>query len=812
MNETARTTAVRAISIAEVLRGMARRWKMIAGFAIGFAVLGAAFVAFSRPLYTSEAQILLEYQDSPYTRSPAAGGQPAPRQISDRDVRSQVAVLKSRDLALRVLRDLHLIGTPEFDVLKRGMGLGARLKVLLGFAPDPRRQTPEQRALTTWYKRLKAYNLPQTKLLVVEYSAHDPRTATAVADRLAKLYVQQTRRSRLQQTGEARAWLKEQIEKLRRKVVESEVAVERFRARAGLFQGTQSSLRNQELSELSSQIVKAAAERSRAQARARAIREMLKKGAVETSAEVLRSPLVQRLREQQVRLQRRLAELSTTYLENHPKVRAVRRELADLERQIRAEARKIAASLEQQAKIAASREAALRAALARLKAQASEASVNEVKLRELEREAKANRALLESFLARYTDASARDEEAALPGMARVISRAEMPSMPSFPRSGPILILATLAGLMLGLGLAFVMEVMAASSRLARAEDEAAQAASLRAGAGSVRPAPAAPAMTGAAMTGATAQAAPQAASDPVPQADEALSRAVRGTASPKPGGREDETPATDVPPRTSSGQGEDAEGPVGAQDFSAAVGLPELVSAAAARELALTAVKDPQGPYARALAPALKWLEQGRARGRKVIAVAAMGGLCADAAGAALALARLAAADGRRVVVVDADLKGRCLGAATGGGGGSGFSDLLAGQASFTDIVARDAVSGVHLIHAGAQGEEAGRLLSAPLAAQAVEALGQIYDLVLMLEGESMYPADAARSALPLCQGAIILAREEDAGLAEALAGALRRGHVGPSLFIRLTPVSAAAATSAAASGSAGKERRAALV
>ena len=752
------TTAVRAINISEVLRGMGRRWKMLAAFTLGFAALGLLFILTAKPLYTADAQLLIEYQESPYTRTPVVRNQ-QPRQIADSDVRSQVAVLKSRELALKVLKRLKLIGTPEFDTLKRGLGPFRKLKIMLGFAPDPRKQTPEQRALEVWYKRLGVYNIPRTKIIVVEFSSTSPQTAAAVANALAEAYVEQTRRAQLEQTGEARQWLKEQIEKLRKKVVESEVAVERFRAKAGLLRGAQSTLYSQRLSELNSQLVRAQAERSQAQARARAIREMLKSGSVETSTEVLRSPLIQRLREQQVRLQRRLAELSTIYLDNHPKVRAVRQELRDLDRQLRAEARKVAASLEQQAKIAAEREAELRAALGKLKEKASDASVNEVRLRELEREAKANRILLESFLARYTDAAARDETAALPGMARIISRADVPALPSFPRKGPVMFLSTLAGLMLGLGIAFIIEVMAASSRLAKAREGAAAAGAARpvhgesAGNGGSGGAIREP-MSGAAGGGHTfggdaGSAAGAGSGDPhaaIGRLEAELADLTSGRRSAR--GKGD---------AQSSENGEEGSG--GVAGLAGGTVVPALSGPDGAAELARAPLAEREGAYSRMLAPAVDWLERHIAAGQKrKLGVAAQDGLCVDAAAAAVALARIEAMRGRRIVVVDADPSGRCLSLVADAGDGPGLGELLEGRAGFTDVVRRDTLSPAHFIHAGTA--DAAKALSDGKGLDTVlEALRQTYGMVVVLRGVT----DMARDpVLAGCDLAMIAAREED--------------------------------------------------
>ena len=817
MSHPVGTTQVRAINISEVLRGIARRWKMLAAFTLGFALLGFLFITFTKPVYTSEARLLVEYQDSPYTRSNTVT-QPLARQVGDREVRSQVEVLKSPDLALKVLRRLKLIGTPEFDALKRGVGIFGRLKIALGFAPDPRRQTPEQRALTTWNKRLKAYNIPLSKVLVIEYTSHDPRIAAAVANTLAKFYIEQTRKAQLDKTGEARGWLKAQIDKLRKKVVESEVAVERYRAQAGLYKGTKSSLKNQELSELSSQIIKAAAERSQAQARARAIREMLKTtGSVETSSEVLKSPLIQRLREQQVRLQRRLAELSTTYLDNHPKVRAVRRELRDLSRQIRSEARKIAASLEQQAKIAAAREASLRVAFAKLKAKVSDASVSEVRLRELERESKANRSLLESFLARYTDAASRNNDAAQPGMARIISSASVQSMPSFPKTGPVMILSILAGLVLGLGIAFIIEVMAASSRLSRQQAAAAPAET------AVQPqAPAAQPAAGAPVAGAGGVSASEGISASVIAARAGIKPAETAPSTPvqpaaaqvkpvqavpvqpapvqpavtQPAPAQPVT-AQSTPVQTAAAQSQATNAPLATaaeiveqttvekeQPFPVLPGLPDAM---AAQPLALAPVADANGPYARALEPVAAWIMAQKTQDALLkTGLATVGGLMMDGAAAALALGRMLAMKGSRVIVVDTDMKTASLNAATGRDGGKGLSDLLKGQASFVDIIEKDGSSPAHLIHAGEMAAQAAGMTGSSMMSAVLGALAQSYDIVLLNEGDTAFPADRESSVLPLCDAAIVIAPEDSAGLSSSLCGALAKAGITKTACLRV--------------------------
>src|SRR5690606_36514116 len=126
-------------------------------------------------------------------------------------------------------------------------------------------------------------------------------------------------------------------------------------------------------------------------------RMLAKPGAIDTSTEVLNSPLMQRLVERQVSLRGQRDELLAKFLPGHPRIQAIDNELAGLERQMRQEVLKIAASQEQQAEIARAREAALLKSLDQMKSEASTAGIDEVKLRALEREAAANRTMLETF-------------------------------------------------------------------------------------------------------------------------------------------------------------------------------------------------------------------------------------------------------------------------------------------------------------------------------------------------------------------------------------------------------------------------------
>ncbi len=86
-----------------------------------------------------------------------------------------------------------------------------------------------------------------------------------------------------------------------------------------------------------------------------------------------------------------------------------------------------------------------------MKRQATSSNGQDVQLRALEREAKAQRDLLESYLAKYREATTRENIDAVPADGRIISRAIVSNTPAYPKKLPTVLIATMAMLMLTAG-------------------------------------------------------------------------------------------------------------------------------------------------------------------------------------------------------------------------------------------------------------------------------------------------------------------------------------------------------------------------
>ena len=578
-------------------------------------------------------------------------------------------------------------------------------------------KSEEENATTAFAEHLSVFQLTKSSVIAVEYTSGDSPLAAEAANKLADAYINWQRDAKLEQTKDATTWLSTQIEVLRAKVAESEAAAEQFRSSQDLFAGSNNvTLNAQQLSELNSQVILANAQKSEAEARARLIKQMLAdNGDINATPEVLKSELIGRLIDQRVQVQRQMAELSATLMPSHPRIKQLTSELADVRSQIRDEAAKIVKGLENEAAVASAREASLRNNLNDLKTQTSGQSEAEIKLRALEREAKANRDLLESYLARYRDASARHDMGALPAQAAIVSRAHASVLPSFPKIGPITLLVTAVTALLALAYVLASEMIGAPA----VQREPLRAIEPRLKAR--REPPARP-----------AAASPQfAETDPsageLSAAAGLLDRLRRGLSL-----GAGEPPAVGSTP--------DAAGmPLRPNDLRHYLNqkIAAATSEPASNSVRNGAASAPKGSTSK-VGPVLKSLDAvlnhilASAKGRGAPRALLVAGVSAkvDATPEAIQIARALVARREQVVLVDLTRGASAVSGALGLPRAPGFTDLAAGRAGFDDVVRIDADTPLQVIAAGnpkvkAKGDEAESFT------RVFEALTQVYDRVV---------------------------------------------------------------------------------
>ncbi len=410
----------------------------------GVAFVGASLIT---PQYKGEARLLIETREPVFTtgqeRAPSGDAQTA---FDELGIASQVQLLQSVDLIKQVARNMKLYELDEFDTTARPSAISDVL-VLLGIRKNPLDLPPEERVLKEFAERLTVYQAERSRVIGIEFASKDPALAAAIPNEMAKVYLSLQSGARLDTNSEATRWLEPEIANLREKVREAEQKVAEYRSQSDLLPtGENATLAVRQLNDISTELARVRGERASAEARAESVRAVLKNGgAPDTLTDVVGSQMIQRLKESEAQIQGQISDLSTSMLDGHPRLKGLHSQLAGIRGQIKAETQKILSSLENEAKTAALRETQLTRQLNTLKANAARAGEDEVGLNALEREAAAQRQLLETYLARYREATSRTDSSSSPADARVISAAVQPTEAAFPKVMPITVVGGVAG-------------------------------------------------------------------------------------------------------------------------------------------------------------------------------------------------------------------------------------------------------------------------------------------------------------------------------------------------------------------------------
>ncbi|CAG0978675.1 MAG: chain-length determining protein [Rhizobiaceae bacterium] len=644
------TTSDVDVDLGRLFASLAVNWRRIV--AVAFVVTGLAlmFAWMAMPLYRAETRLLIETRESVFTRPETSAD--ADRPILDEEgVTSQVEVIGSTDILKQVARKLDLASLKEFDEAV-DMSVFDRLMVLAGFKSDPSEIPAEERVLKAVREKLSVYRVEKSRVIVIEFSSEDPKLAAELPNAIADAYIAVSRDAKQLSNADATDWLKPEIEDLTRRVKEAEAKVATYRSQSDLLIGQNNSvLATQQLSELSTELSRVRASRAAAEANAEGVRAALQAGAsLDALPEVLSSGLIQRLREREVQLKADIADLSTTLLDNHPRLRSMRSQLADLEAQIRSEAQNVLKALQTEARTAQLREQQLVADLNRLKAASARAGDQEVELRALEREAAAQRELLESYLTRYREASSRSERSYMPADARIFSRATVPAEPFFPKILPIVGAALVASLLIMSVVTLLQELFSgramrpsAGARIAPVDEVAMPAGKPAADGGTPVPVPAP----------AAAAAVPGAATPAVSEPGPAAEPAARKPAKPVPA-RPDIPASLIEPARPRPSIGE----------VTVENAAEKLIAGGATRAIFVS----PEGD---------------------------------EAAATAVLVAREVADAGLRVLLLDLTANGAASRPMLESGSYPGITNLLAAEAQFTDVIHGDLYSDCHVIPVG---------------------------------------------------------------------------------------------------------------
>lgn len=456
------------IDLGQLLTVFRRRfWTLIAVGALVFTTVAVVTLQMT-PKYTAVSSVLLNVRQARVVDIEAVLSGAAPDSAM---VDTEAEVLRSRALVGAVVDRMDLISVPELNSALQEPGLVDEIRSsLAGFvstlapagarAPDGNEEDEQvrERVINALMEAVSIRRSGLTYVVNISVTSQNPALARDIANTYGELYLLTQLEAKFEATERANVWLNERVSVLREEVRVREDAVARYREQEGLIDAQGSTIAEQQVADLNSQLAIQRAEQAESLARLSAVRSQLDRGvSADTIGEVLRSSTIQDLRRQLAEVTRRQAELLSRYGPRHPQILTARRELADIEDQIDREIQRIVASLENEVNIANQRVRSLEQSLAETRGELAQNNSAIVRLRELEREAQASRALFESFLTRFRQTSEADGLAEAD--ARIVSAAALPLSPSSPN----LLLNLALGLVLagvaGVGVVFVLEML-----------------------------------------------------------------------------------------------------------------------------------------------------------------------------------------------------------------------------------------------------------------------------------------------------------------------------------------------------------------
>jgi succinoglycan biosynthesis transport protein ExoP len=441
-------------------------------------MLGIAILMLTPRTYQAASQIVIERQlDGLAPEVLTASGQ----MDIEAQILNQVEVIGSTRLARIVAEAENLTTDVEFlnpppSMMQNLMGLIENAFALVTGSSQPEQpelltEAPVEAVVDALRGGVKVTRVGRSSVIWLGYETHSPELAYRIANAYAAAFVQDQLNADLEVTREAAEWLRERLAELSNSQREVALEIEAFRLETGLTVSTDTTLTNQRLENLTSQIVLAQADVARYQAIVSQLDRItaddphgiaagLASVPVENDADAGQLAL---LREAYLSAERRIAEVSALYGDDHPQIAALRQEQLSLTGQLQARLAAVTDRYRRTLDMSRLRVEELRGQVEAEGQSGAESNPALIRLTALQQRSDALNLLYRSYLTRYEE-TLQEQSFPIPA-ARVISDASVPRAATGPRRMTTLGAALVFGGFLGLVFSTLNELRERSFRV-----------------------------------------------------------------------------------------------------------------------------------------------------------------------------------------------------------------------------------------------------------------------------------------------------------------------------------------------------------
>jgi succinoglycan biosynthesis transport protein ExoP len=467
------------------LVGIARRYKALIGMTTFIVVAFAAVFCFTtKPMYSASADVIIDARNARVIEPTNVSVTSTQLGLDAAAIDSQVQILKSEELALKVIKAWKLDERPEFtqprSLIVAWLGAGAQqLKSLLAFggeSVDVRTDGVPRDVVDEFAKRLTVKRADETYVINIRFDAETRSLAADIANAVANAYLDEQLDARFDSIKRASSWLEARKAELKDLASAADDAVQRYKNEhgiqltgpgvAGLGLGDSQSqlLSDQRLAKADQDLAEARKDTEAKQARYDQIMQAINSRDPNFNVpEALTNELINNAKKRRTDNAVKIADLSRRYGIRHEVVQRLIMENQQLAEAVAHELERISESYHNELETAKTRQVAAQATLDKLNSASTEINLAQVKLRDLDRDAQTYKNLYQSFNDRYTQAI---QQQTFPiTEARILTKASEPRDKSSPKTGLILVLAGLGGVMLGFGFAVLMDMTDSAFRI-----------------------------------------------------------------------------------------------------------------------------------------------------------------------------------------------------------------------------------------------------------------------------------------------------------------------------------------------------------
>jgi polysaccharide biosynthesis transport protein len=375
---------------------------------------------------------------------------------TDDTLRTQFEVLKSRTLARRVIENLHLDRVPELQQKEPGIITSFRKAVADIFLPrTPEKDSDKLRPIVDEYlRRLSVSPVRQARLAGVSFESKDPKLAARVINAHTDAFIEQNFQYKWEATQKASEFLKQQSETLKSNLEKAEDRLQTYsRENQILFTDQGRNTATEKLQRLEEEYTKAVADRILKES----YDNLIDDGETDALPTVTNNPLLASLTNQLAQLKREESELAVTFSPDYPSRKRKLSQIEEIDNLISREKERIVRTVRAEYQAARNRESSFARAIAQQKEVVNKLNEGIIQYNIIKREVDSDKQLYEGLLTRLNEAGVSADLRA--SNIRIVDAAEVPEKPIRPRKLLDIAISLIAGLVLGIGLAFFQEYM-----------------------------------------------------------------------------------------------------------------------------------------------------------------------------------------------------------------------------------------------------------------------------------------------------------------------------------------------------------------